>query len=326
MRCRVVSQCKNPEFLETRVKVCRNIARDVADIAAGGRMEELTRRALLRTALAAPALMGNSWGETQTPQSQEQPKRFEEVVGFEVDNLASRYPLAIVPLGSLEFHGPHNPIGSDSIIISGIAERVALRTKALLFPTISFTQCQAHTFHFRGTISIRPEVMTMYFADVLRNVLRLGFRRVFILNGHDGNIGPGRGAIAQVANETADSQLLFASWWEFLSGETMKSLGLFEQANGGHGHGGPLETSAVASFRPDLIHLEKARDFPEPPDLSGGSPYFLQKSVAKDWPGYSGHVSETSAEKGRKLLNISEDGIVKLVENWLANGEVPGSW
>jgi len=289
-------------------------------------MEELTRRALLHSVIAAPAMMGSSWGETQTTQTREQPKRFEEVGGSEVDDLASKYPLAIVPLGSLEFHGPHNPLGSDSIIISGVAEQVAVRTKGLLFPTISFTQCPAHTAHFRGTISIRPEVMTMYFADVLRNVLHIGFRRVFILNGHDGNIGPGRSAVAQVASEASDAQLLFVSWWEFLSGEIMKSLGLFKQANGGHGHGGPLETSAVASFRPDLIHLEKARDLPEPPDLSGGSPYFLQKSIAKDWPGYSGHVSESSVDKGRRLVKISEDGIVKLVENWLANGEVPGSW
>jgi len=289
-------------------------------------MEELTRRTVLRAMFTAPALVRGAWGETQTQQNHEQPKRFEEVVGFEVGDLASRYPLAILPLGSLEFHGPHNPLGSDSIIISGIADRVALRTNALLFPTMSFTQCPAHTAHFRGTISIRPEVMTMYIADVLRNVLRLEFRRVFILNGHDGNIGPGRGAIAQVANEANDCQLLFASWWEFLSGETMKSLGIFQQANGGHGHGGPLETSAVASFRPELIHLEKSRDLPEPPDLSGGSPYFLQKSVAKDWPGYSGHVSEASAEKGRRLVKISEDGIVKLIENWLAHDEVPGSW
>lgn len=287
-------------------------------------MEELTRRSMLRALFAAPAMLG---GMRETPaQNRQGPKRFEEVAGFEVDDLASKYPLAIVPLGSLEFHGPHNPLGSDSIIISGIADRVAVRTNALLFPTVSFTQCPAHTAHFRGTISVRPEVMTMYFSDVLRNVLRLGFRRVVVLNGHDGNIGPARGAIAQVADETSDSQLLFVSWWEFLSSEKMKSLGMFQQANGGHGHGGPLETSAVASFRPDLIHLEKASDLPEPPDLSGGSPYFLQKSVAKDWPGYSGHVSEASSEKGRKLVQISEDGIVKLVENWLAHGEVPGSW
>lgn len=289
-------------------------------------MTQISRRSALVTGLALPGIVEAVYHGHQSADDSGKPKRFEELVGFEAADVAAKYSLAILPLGSLEFHGPHNPLGSDSIIISGIAERVAVRTKGLLMPPITFTQCPAHTAHFAGTISVRPEVMTMYFADVLRNILHLGFRRVFILNGHDGNIGPGRGAIAEVADEAKDAALLFASWWEFLSTETMKSLGMFQQANGGHGHGGPLETSAVAAFRPDLIHLDKAKDLPEPPDLSGGSPYFLQKSSAKDWPGYSGHVSEASAEKGRKLVKISEDSMVKLVESWLSHGEAPGSW
>jgi creatinine amidohydrolase len=289
-------------------------------------MTQIGRRSALVTGLALPGIVEAVYHGHQSADDGGKPKRFEELVGFEAADVAAKYSLAILPLGSLEFHGPHNPLGSDSIIISGIAERVAVRTKGLLMPPITFTQCPAHTAHFPGTISVRPEVMTMYFADVLRNILHLGFRRVFILNGHDGNIGPGRGAIAEVADEAKDAALLFASWWEFLSAETMKSFGMFQQVNGGHGHGGPLETSAVAAFRPDLIHLDKAKDLPEPPDLSGGSPYFLQKSSAKDWPGYSGHVSEASAEKGRKLVKISEDSMVKLVESWLSHGEAPGSW
>jgi len=289
-------------------------------------MAQIARREVLAAGLAFPGIARAAVRGASGDESQLQPKRFEEVAGFEMADVASNHPLAILPLGSLEFHGPHNPLGADSIIISGIAERVSARTNGLLFPTIKFTQCPAHTAHFRGTVSIRPEVMTMYYEDVLRNVLNIGFRKIFILNGHDGNIGPGRGAIAQMADEVKDSALLFVSWWEFLPGEMMKSLGMFHQANGGHGHGGPLETSAVAAFRPDLIHLDKAGDLPEPPDLSGGPPYFLQKSTATDWPGYSGHISEASAEKGKKLVQISEDGIVNLIENWLKHGEVPGSW
>lgn len=289
-------------------------------------MIRISRRNALLASLALPGIIEAAGRKNSDNAAADRPKRFEEVAGFEVPELASRYSIAILPLGSLEFHGPHNPLGSDFIIISGIAERVAARSNGLLFPTLAFTQCPAHTAHFAGTVSIRPEVMTMYIADVLRNVLRLGFRKILVLNGHDGNIGPGRGAIAQVADESKESALLFASWWEFLSGDMMKSLGMFHQVNGGHGHGGPLETSAVAAFRPDLIHLDQAKDLPEPPDLSGGAPYFLQKSAAKDWPGYSGHVSEASAEKGRKLVQISEDAIVKLVKNWLNSGEAPGSW
>jgi creatinine amidohydrolase len=285
-----------------------------------------TRREALRAGLAFPAMITAGYLEPANENKASKPKRFEEVAGFEVAQLVDGCAFAMLPLGSLEFHGPHNPLGSDSIIISGIAERVAARTNGLLFPTIVFTQCPAHTAHFRGTLSIRPDVMTMYFSDVLRSILRLGFRKVLVLNGHDGNIGPCRGAVAQVADEERESALLFASWWEFLPGELMKSMGLFHQANGGHGHGGPLETSAVAAFRPDLIHLDQAKDLPEPPDLAGGAPYFLQKSVAADWPGYSGHVSESSADKGKQLIGISEDAIVKLIGNWLKHGEVPGNW
>jgi creatinine amidohydrolase len=285
-----------------------------------------TRREALLAGLALPGMMTAGYGESQKENSAFKPKRFEEVAGFELPNLVDGSAFALLPLGSLEFHGPHNPLGSDSIIISGIAERVAARTSGLLFPTIVFTQCPAHTAHFRGTLSIRPEVMTMYFSDVLRSILRLGFRKILVLNGHDGNIGPCRGALALVADDEREGALLFASWWEFLPGELMKSIGLFHQANGGHGHGGPLETSAVAAFRPDLIHLDQAKDLPEPPDLAGGAPYFLQKSVAADWPGYSGHVSESSADKGKRLIEISEDAIVKLIENWLEHDEVPGSW
>lgn len=286
----------------------------------------VSRRDVLLAGLALPGVAGSFSQDGAGDKPSDSPKRFEEIAGFELAEVVAGHPLAILPLGSLEFHGPHNPLGSDSIIISGIADRVAARTGGVLFPAIKFTQCPAHTAHFSGTISIRPDVMTLYFADVLRNILHIGFRKIFILNGHDGNIGPGRGAIAQVADEVNGAALLFASWWEFLPGEMVKSLGLFTQPNGGHGHGGPLETSAVAAFRPDLIHLDKARDLPEPPDLSGGTPYFLQKSTAVDWPGYSGRVSEASGEKGKKLVQISEDGIVKLIENWLKHEEVPGSW
>ncbi len=75
-------------------------------------------------------------------------------------------------------------------------------------------------------------------------------------------------------------------------------MGLFRQSNGGHGHGGPLEILAVAAFRPEWVHMDKATDLPPPADVSPSVPYYLEKPSAPDWPGYSGHVSEASARKG----------------------------
>src|SRR5437660_805886 len=199
------------------------ILRYAAALLRKGSMGQLTRRNVLQGALASPALLKAAFG-TAPEAGTDKPKRFEEVVGFELAEVVATHPLAILPLGSLEFHGPHNPLGTDSIIISGIAERVAARTRALLFPAVTFTQCPAHTSHFQGTISVRPEVMTLYFEDILRNILHLGFRKVFILNGHDGNIGPARGAVARIADEIQDAALLFANWWEFVSRQTMQTM------------------------------------------------------------------------------------------------------
>jgi hypothetical protein len=119
-------------------------------------MEQITRRNVLPAGLALPAILETTFRESQgTDDATKKPKRFEEVAGFEVAQAISECPLAILPLGSLEFHGPHNPLGSDSIIISGIAENVAARTNGLLFPVVKFTQCPAHTAHFQGTLSVR---------------------------------------------------------------------------------------------------------------------------------------------------------------------------
>src|SRR5437667_12882223 len=112
-------------------------------------MTEIRRRDLLLAGLALPGIVGavnHGAGDDSS-----EPNRFEDTVGFEVADVVSRCRLAILPLGSLEFHGPHNPLGSDSIIISGIAERVAARTAGLLFPTIRFTQCPAHTVQQQRT-------------------------------------------------------------------------------------------------------------------------------------------------------------------------------
>jgi creatinine amidohydrolase len=287
-------------------------------------MTHLTRRSLLLAGTSIPlALEATSLQGVGQPA---EPERFELVTGRRLAGTIESGRLALLPCGSLEYHGPHNPLGTDSLIISGIAERVAIRTNAVLLPVVNFTHCPAHTSSFQGTLSVRPEVMTLYFEEILRSLTGAGFRRILVLNGHDGNIGPARGAISRVTAEVPAASILLVSWWETLPSDEMVKLDLFHQANGGHGHGGPLETSAVAAFHPNLVELDRARDLPSPPDFSAGFPYYLEKSAAEGWPGYSGRISEASAEKGKRIVAMSEDRIVELVQKWLEAPTLPGSW
>jgi len=146
-------------------------------------MTHIARRNFLLAGAAVPLALEAGGNQSSGRAAEAEPGRFEAIPGYRLADAVDSSPLALIPCGSLEYHGPHNPLGADTIIISGLAERVALRTRAALFPTICFTHCPAHTARFKGTLSIRPEVMTLYFEDVLRAILSAGFNRILMLNG-----------------------------------------------------------------------------------------------------------------------------------------------
>jgi creatinine amidohydrolase/Fe(II)-dependent formamide hydrolase-like protein len=168
--------------------------------------------------------------------------------------------------------------------------------------------------------------MTAFLTDILAGLVEQGFDKIFVLNADDGNIGAARLAISQVTHEHSQAAILLVNWWETLPGPLVDSLHLFDQPNGGHGHGGPLELSVAAAFAPDAVVTGKGPDRPPPESFSEGFPYYLEKSHAKDWPGYSGKLSEISPEKGERLVQIAEERLEKLAETWLANPTDPGSW
>lgn len=233
--------------------------------------------------------------------------------------------LAILPLGSVEYHGPSGPPLTDSIIAGGIARELAEQLSASLLPTLHYTHSPSHTDVFAGTISVRPEVVTMLLEDVLRSLFTKGFDKVLVLNGHDGNIGPARGAISKVTREIEGSQAILVSWWETLPTPEVEELDLFESGNGGHGHGGPLELSVAAAYAPHSVEAGKGPDLPAI-EFDFGFPFYLEKSDVTGWPGYSGKLSEIDAAKGRTLADIAISKIAALVRYWLENDDKPGSW
>jgi creatinine amidohydrolase len=255
-----------------------------------------------------------------------QPLRIETILGAKLAEHTAK--LAVLPLGSIEYHGPGAALGTDALLGAGLAARICgqLAAETVLFPAISFTHSPTHTRAFPGTISVRPEVMTEYIAETLRGIVGLGFRRVFVLNAHDGNVGPARGAVSQVTHEPPQPKILYVNWWESMPGDLVDSLKLFTQPNGGHGHGGPFELSAAAGIDPAALAADRGPDRPAPPELSLGFPYYSEKTPGPLWPGYSGKVSEASAAKGEKIITLAVERITSLVRRWLANPDAPGAW
>src|ERR1051326_8464698 len=105
----------------------------------------------------------------------------------------------VAPLGSLEQHGHHLPLLTDSMIGTEIARRAEaeLRDEALFLPLL-WVGASDHHRAFPGTVSISNSVYVEVLVDMVESLVSAGFRRIFLLNSHGGNITPGRMAIYDV--------------------------------------------------------------------------------------------------------------------------------
>src|SRR5208337_211463 len=128
----------------------------------------------------------------------------------------------IVPLGSVEQHGPNGLIGTDVICPQAIAEGIARAADALVGPAIAFGVCPFN-LAFPGTISTRAATFMALIEDYVRSLARQGFERFYFLNGHGGNIGPVQAACqdlhaARSFNAQAQADRMrfrLRSWWEY---------------------------------------------------------------------------------------------------------------
>src|SRR5262245_5017645 len=104
----------------------------------------------------------------------------------EVASYLERDKIAIVPIGATEEHGPAGVLGVDSYVAITLAEDAAQRANVLVTPPIWFGDSEHHG-GFPGTISIRPETLTLLVRDVARSLARHGFDRIILINGHKGS-------------------------------------------------------------------------------------------------------------------------------------------
>ena len=162
----------------------------------------------------------------------------------------------VIAFGATEQHGPHMPLATDALLGDHLARIVAEQLDAFVAPTVRIG-CSEHHLEFPGTVSLSAETFHAVVADVVRSLVRGGFRRVVLLPTHGGNFGPLASALEQLGpvrgieiRALTDLGALFA----------IARLGAEEHSvplGEGGVHAGEWETSMLMAIHPDLVHLER---------------------------------------------------------------------
>ena len=212
--------------------------------------------------------------------------------------------VAVLPIGSLERHGDHLPLGTDAIEAAWVAKQVADRLGAHLFPTIWYGVSPGLS-RFDGTVSVSADAFTAYVYDVLKEIARNGYRIVVIINGHGGNSAAIRVAMKKAAYETGATYAMF-DWWRDVGRDSLAKL--FTSP----GHAGEDETSAMLYIDGEHVDMSSAQAHSSP-----YMPSMYVESVDLDRLLYPeavlGDPTKASAEKGRQWLEAVVEEIVNKV-------------
>ena len=216
----------------------------------------MTRR--IRRTLGGVALLGLSWAAPVA--SQPNPLWNEGKVRNylphmtwpEVEALAKRTDMVIIPVGSLEQHGHQLPIGTDSLNGIERAKLIAQRADVLVAPILLPGNSPYH-MEFPGTITLSLETIQRVYVEAAASLLRHGFRRFLILNSHGGNAVVSRFIADRINHETAGIAVeLGEAASPFRERERRSSPEKFDR------HGGVGETSSSLYLTPSLVNLETA--------------------------------------------------------------------
>lgn len=219
----------------------------------------------------------------------------------------------LIPVGSMEQHGHHLPVATDTILADAVArlgtDRVEPDVPILVAPTV-WSGYSPHHMPFGGTLTLDFRTLLSTLEDVAAAGLDNGFDAVLFLNGHGGNAPLVSSAASTVGVEHPDAQVLGLTYYELA---TAFIDDIRESDVGGMAHGGEFETSLMHHLRPDLVGEGDAEYWHEPyeqgtKDLVVGGPL----SVYRTFDEYSdtgaiGDPDLASAKKGEAIFELLGD-------------------
>jgi len=181
------------------------------------------------------------------------PVKYEELtVPLFIRALDQSARTCLIPMGILEKHGNHLPIGTDLINIRSTAVKAAQMEYAVVFPEYYFGQIN-EARHQPGTIAYSSELIWKMLEETLDEISRNGFTKIILVNGHGGNIWLEYFCMSLLHERKNYAVYVYGLPDESIYPETVKKL--TKSTNPG-GHGAEFETSSMMANRPELVRKD----------------------------------------------------------------------
>ena len=233
--------------------------------------------------------------------------RWEELTSTELARRVAADPdcVGLIPVGATEQHGPHLPIGTDTIIAAALADAAAGEL-AVVLPPIAYGASFFHGTTLAGTVAASGTETAAAALRVARACVASGVKRLLFVNGHVGNAAPLWIACDEFRREFPDGRIGVMQWWELTP-----EIAAHATADAVDWHANAAETSLVMALRPELVDVDALAGADDPDRTAGTVFRYALAQVSIN--GVTGHPSRASAEFGVQLWRDVVDAATEMV-------------
>ncbi|WP_199533993.1 creatininase [Romboutsia weinsteinii] len=225
--------------------------------------------------------------------------------------------LVILPVGSVEQHGPHLPLFTDTIISEKFSNLLANKVNGIVMPAINYGYKSQPASGggplFPGTIDLNGATLISLVKDIIEELIRDGVKKIAIVNSHFENQAFLLEAIDLVSrNMPEGTKIVMMSWWDLITQDTIdKVFDEVEFPGWALEHAAITETSLILKFAPETVHMDRLID-----EKIEEVPSYQVYPIPKDLVPKSGLLSigrTSSKEKGELIIQEALEGMVNIV-------------
>ncbi|HSZ38587.1 MAG TPA: creatininase family protein [Trebonia sp.] len=228
----------------------------------------------------------------------------------EVADATARRPVALLPFGAVEEHGPHLPLGTDIIAADGLADRICAAAGLLRLPTMPYGQVWSLA-HFPGSLTVRDELLVGLITDLADGLRRGGVTGLVLFTAHLGNVTALRAASRALADSGGLPAITLAYPGLDQVAETVRES---PRSHPSIMHADELETSVMLALDPDSVDMDRAvSEYPRYPADFGSAP--ARWDTLSD-SGVFGDATAATAEKGERIVDHVVATACTLIDAW----------